>query len=129
MDFYRRRESCRWRFVGGEKVEEKMGLVRLKEEKEEDRRLPPKTAAIPKADELRSLTPISSAVAEKPLIECHVKHSSWKRDFVVLLGANRWIRGFMEWAARVVRGLMEFMKLFMEFQEKSTDGLREHEQN
>lgn len=75
----------------GEKVK-RWSLVRLKEEKEEDRRLPPETAAMPKADGLRSLTPISSAVADKPLIECHVKHSSWmgKRDFVVfVVGRHR----------------------------------------
>ena len=49
MGFDRLRESCRWSSVG-EQGEEKMSLVRLKEENEEDRRLPPETSAMPKAD-------------------------------------------------------------------------------
>lgn len=113
----------------GEKVEEKMGLVRLKEEKEEDRRLPPETAAMLKADALRSLTPISSAVADKPLIECHVKHSSWKE---ILLCCWAPTGGFGDlWNGRHgwFGDLWNLWNLFMEFQEKSTYGLREHKQN
>ncbi|KFZ16588.1 hypothetical protein V501_02157 [Pseudogymnoascus sp. VKM F-4519 (FW-2642)] len=89
MDFIDEGEVVDGDLLGGESEEMEFGEV---ERGESRRSMFAATAAMPKADGLRSLTPISSAVADKPLIECHVKHSSWmgERDFVVfVVGRHR----------------------------------------